>query len=88
MSNFKAGERKKQNTDSPISILRSFGETFEKINASQLGNHIHKNNILIWQQFGFCGGISTENSVQSLLNQVWFACDNAEFVMGMIFDLT
>ena len=39
-------------------------------------------------QFGFRRGISTENAVQNLLNQVYHAFDNGEFVISIFLDLT
>ena len=39
-------------------------------------------------QFGYCRGISTENAVKKLLNQVYHAFDNGESVISIFLDLT
>ena len=67
-----------KNNYHPISILCSYGKILEKILDSQLEIYLNENDISTPHQFGFRRGISTENAVHILLNQVYHAFDNAK----------
>jgi hypothetical protein len=50
------------------SALTSFSEVLEKAMNIQLFKHIHENNILAEEQFGFRTQISTDMAIYKLLN--------------------
>jgi hypothetical protein len=46
----------------PISLLTAFSKIFEKAMYSRLNHHLHTNNKLVPEQFGFRKGIFTETA--------------------------
>ena len=62
--------------------------TLEEIVTSQLKDNLRENTISTPHQFGFRSDISTENAAQNLLNQIYQAFENGEFVIGIILNLT
>jgi hypothetical protein len=46
----------------PISLLTVFCKVLEKPKHSRLCQHLHTNNILVAEQYGFRKGISTEDA--------------------------
>ena len=61
---------------------------FENFVIPQLEIYIKENNKLTPHQFGFHRCISTENAVQSFLNQVYLVFVNSECVSSVFLDLT
>jgi hypothetical protein len=45
-----------------ISLLTVFSNVFEKAMHTRLSQHVHTDNILVTEQYGFRKGISTENA--------------------------
>jgi hypothetical protein len=46
------------------------------------------NNILANEQFGFCDNVSTESAIFKLIESIFNAENNKEYVMGLFCDLT
>jgi hypothetical protein len=54
----------------PISLLTNFSKVLEKVMYNRLSHHMHINNILVPEQFGFRKGTSTENAAFKLTDNV------------------
>jgi hypothetical protein len=50
----------------PISLLTTFCKVLEKVMYSKLSQHMHCNNILVPELFGFRKGIATEDASHKL----------------------
>ena len=53
----------------------------------QLEIFLNENYILTSHQFGFRRGVSTENAVRNLINQICRPFDDGEFVISIVLDL-
>jgi hypothetical protein len=58
----------------PIVLLTMFGTKLEKAMCNRLRQHLHANNILVPEQFGFRKGLSTNNAVCKLKDIVFKSC--------------
>jgi hypothetical protein len=67
---FKSGDLTDENNYRPISLLISFGKILEKIVANKLVLFLEKNKLIYTQQFGFCTGHSTVQTMMLLLNHL------------------
>jgi hypothetical protein len=65
---YKKGDKSQTTNYRPISLLTSFSKVLEKAMNIQLLKHIHENNILAQEQFGFRTQISTDTAIYKLLN--------------------
>jgi hypothetical protein len=65
---YKKGDKSQTTNCRPISLLTSFSKVLEKAMNIQLLKHIHENNILAKEQFGFRTQISTDTAIYKLLN--------------------
>jgi hypothetical protein len=72
----------------PISLLTSFSKIFEKVIFNRLHNHVHNNNILAPEQYGFRNNLSTESASYNLINNILEALNNKFTVGGILCDLT
>ena len=55
---------------------------------TRLLDHLHKNNIISKEQYGFWMGFTTENAAYKLINEVLNALNNKQIVEGIFCDLT
>jgi len=53
-----------------ISLLIVFSKIFKKVMLSRLSQHLHINNILVTEQYGFRKGLSTEDAVFRITDSV------------------
>jgi hypothetical protein len=53
----------------PISLLTSFSKIFEKVMHTRLLDHLHKNDVISKEQYGFRMGFTTENAAYKLINK-------------------
>jgi hypothetical protein len=67
----------------PISLLTSFSKVLEKAMNIQLLNHIHENNILAEEQFGFITQISTDMAIYKLLNEILKTLNSKNLIGGI-----
>jgi hypothetical protein len=65
---YKKGDKSQTTNYRPILLLTSFSKVLEKGMNIQLLKHIHENNILAGEQFGFRTQISTHTVIYKLLN--------------------
>jgi hypothetical protein len=59
---YKKGNKKDVSNYKPISLLTSFSKILEKVIQIRLLDHLHKNNIISKEQYGFRMGFTTENA--------------------------
>ena len=85
---YKKGNKKDVSHYRPISLLPSFSKILEKLIQIRLLDHLHKNNIISKEQYGFRMGFTTENVVYKLINEVLNALNNKQTVRGIFCDLT
>jgi len=71
----------------PISLLTSFSKTTEKIILKRLYNYLNDNNILVGNQYGFRGKLSTETAIHTLLNNVLSSFDRRNLGGGLFCEL-
>jgi hypothetical protein len=71
----------------PILLLSTFSKVLEKVMYSKINQHMHSNNILVPEQYGFRKGISTEDAAFKLMDSVLKYIDQKKHVGGMFCDL-
>jgi hypothetical protein len=71
----------------PITLLSTFSKVLEKFMYSRINQHMHCNNILVPEQYGFRKGISTEDSAFKLTDSVLKYIDQKKHVGGIFYDL-
>jgi len=72
----------------PISLLTVFSKVLEKVTYVMLCHHVHTNNILVPEQFGFRQGSSTGNAAFKLTDSVFkFINQKKMHFDGMFCDL-
>jgi hypothetical protein len=54
----------------PISLLMVYSKVMEKVMYNMLSHHMHTNNMLVPEKFGFRQGKSTDNAAFKLTNSV------------------
>jgi hypothetical protein len=84
---YKKGNKKDVSSYRPISLLTSCSKILEKVMQTKLLDHLHKNNIISKEQYGFQMGFTTENAVYKLINEVLNALNNKQLVGGIFCDL-
>jgi hypothetical protein len=85
---YKKGNKKVVSNYRPISLLTSFSKILEKVLHTRLLDHLHKNSIIGKEQYGFQKGLTTDNAVYKLINEVLKALNNKQIVGGIFCDLT
>jgi len=65
---YKKGNKKYVRNYRPIDLLTSFSKVLEEVIQIRLLDHLHKNNIISKEQYGFRIGFTTENTVYKLIN--------------------
>jgi hypothetical protein len=84
---YQKGDKTEVSNYRPISFLTSFSKITEKIIYKRLYCHLHNNNILVNEQFGFREKLSTKTATFTLLNNVLSSLDRKNFVGGLFYDL-
>ena len=70
----------------PVSVLPVLSKILEKIVYSRLIAFINKHNILYNLQFGFREGHSTSMALMVLVDKIFWAIDDDEYVLGVFLD--
>jgi len=70
----------------PISLLNGFSKIFELLIFNRLKHHVVSNNILVNEQFGFHDNVSTDSAIFKLVESIFSAWNNKEYVMGLLCD--
>jgi hypothetical protein len=71
----------------PISVLMVFSKILKTAMHSGLSQHLHTNNILFTEQYGFRLGISTEDATFRLTDIVFISINQKMHVGGIFCDL-
>jgi hypothetical protein len=85
---YKKGNKKDVSNYKPISLLTSFSKILGKVLQTRLLDHLHRNNIISKEQYGFWKGLTTDDAVYKLKNEVLNALNNKQIVEGIFCDLT
>ena len=85
---FKGGDATDSQNYRPISLLSILGKVFEYVILDRLVNFFDKHKILSPNQFGFRKGRSTVDAVSRLVEQIYDALENKEFVITTFLDLS
>jgi hypothetical protein len=80
----KKGDKSQTTNYRPILLLTSFSKVLEKAMNIQLLKHIHENNVLDEEQFGFRTQISTDTAIYKLLNYILKTLKSKDLI-GSIF---
>jgi hypothetical protein len=84
---FKKCDKTSMTNYRPISLLTVFSKVLEKVMYNRLSHHMHSNNILVPEQFGFGQGKSTENVAFKLTDSVLKSVNQKMHVVGIFCDL-
>jgi len=84
---YKEGNKKDVSNSRPVSLLTSFSKIFEKAMQSRLFKHLHNNNILRREQYGFWMKLTTENVTYKLINEILNALRSKLMVGGIFYDI-
>ena len=84
---FKKGDGTEFSNYRPISFLNSFSKIIEIIIYKRLYCHLHDNNILVNDQYGFREKLSNETATNTLLNNVLSSLDKKNPARGLFCDL-
>ena len=85
---YKRGNKRGVSNYRPISLLTSFSKILEKVIQTRLLDHLHKNETISKEQYGFRRGFMKENAVCKPINEVVNALNNKQIVGGIFCDLT
>jgi len=80
---YKKGNKRDVSNYRPISLLTSFSKILERVIQTRLLDHLHKNNIISKEQYGFRRGFATENAIYKLINDVLNTLNNKQIVGGI-----
>jgi hypothetical protein len=83
---YKKGDKSQTTNYRPILLLTSFSKVLEKA-MNILLKHIHENNILAEEQFGFRTQISTDTAIYKLLNEIVKTLNSKNLIDGIFYDL-
>jgi len=85
---YKKGNKKEISNYRPISLLTTTSKILEIIMFKRLEHHLESNHILAAEQFGFRKGISIENAIFTLTNNVLTELNQHHQVGGIFCNLT
>ena len=68
--------------------MNSISKVFERLMYRRLYEHLRKNNILHFRQFGFQKYKTTEEAVLTFLNDVLYSMENNEIPIGLCYDMS
>jgi hypothetical protein len=84
---FKKGDKLNISNYRPISLLTAFSKVLEKAVYNQLLEHLHKNNILAEEQFGFRTNSATDKAIYKLTNEILKTLNSKIKIGGIFCDL-
>ena len=85
---FKAGDKMDPNNYRPISSLPLLNKIFEKLLHKRLTSFFESHKIFANNQHGFRKNMSTNDAVNNLLNNIYEAMDEKEFLGAVFIDLS
>ena len=84
---YKSGDKSNIGNYRPISLINNFSKIFEKCLKDRLLNFLQINNMLSNNQYGFVGGVGTNDALYQLTKQVTDNLENNEKCIGVFLDL-
>ena len=84
---YKSGPPNLINNYRPVSLLSCFSKIFERIMYSRIWKFINDQKLLYKFQFGFREGHNTSLALMVLLDEIYNAFNNNEYVIGIFIDL-
>ena len=84
---FKSGDQSNPTNYRPISLLSTFSKVMEKVIAKQVVDYMNKNNLFYSKQFGFRKGMSCEDLLYSLCQEIYSAKQSQKYYMSVFIDL-
>ena len=85
---FKAGDKLDPNNYRPISSLPLLNKVFEKLLYKRLTSFLESHDIFTRNQFGFRKNMSTNDAVNNLLDNIYKAMDEKEYLGAVFIDLS
>jgi hypothetical protein len=85
---FKQGNREKPNCYRPISLLPVFAKIFEKIIKLRLISFFKRFNYFSIRQFGFRGGLSTEDALVTFFEDIYNGINENKKCSALYIDIT
>ena len=85
---FKEGDKSQVSNCRPFSLLTGFSKIFELLIFHRLKHHLVSNNILINEQVSFHDNVSTDSAIFKLINLIFNAWNNKEYITSLFCDLT
>jgi hypothetical protein len=84
---YKKGDKTSMTNYRPISLKYTFSKVLEKVTCNRLNHHMHPNNMLVLEQFGFRKGVSIEDAACKLTDNVLKSINKKMHVGGIFCDL-
>jgi len=84
---YKKGDKRNCTNYRPISLLTSFSKVFEKAIYGRLTEHLVNNKLLAENQYGFRKGLTTENAIFKLINEIYNSLNNKMRIGSVFCDL-
>ena len=85
---FKAGDKLNPNNYRPISSLPLLNKVFEKLIHRRLTSFLESHEVFTENQYGFRKNMSTNDAVNNLLNYIYKAMDDKEYLGAVFIDLS
>lgn len=84
---YKKGDKSSCQNYRPISIITNFAKIFEKILKSRLDSYISKYKIISTKQYGFQKGLSTQDAISYLTDNIYRTIDKGLPSLAIFLDL-
>jgi hypothetical protein len=85
---FKKRDKSQVSNYRPISLLNGFSTLFELLIFHRLKHHLLSNNILVNEKFSFHDNVSTDSAMFKLIESIFNAWNNEEYVTHLFCELT
>lgn len=84
---FKKGDVLEMGNYRPISLISNLAKVTEKVIKQRINSYLTKHQLLSHKQFGFRQGISTEDAIVNLTNNIYQGLDKGDAVLCVFVDL-
>jgi len=85
---FKRSDKSRVSNYRPISFLNGFSKIFELLIFHRLKHYLVSNYLLVNEQFNFHDNVSTDSVIFKLIESIFNAWNNKEYVMDLLCDPT
>ena len=83
----KSGPKCEINNYRPISLITNYAKIFEKVLKQRITKYLCKYKILSSSQFGFREGLSTQDAITNLVDEIYMSLDKGEKCLAVFIDL-